>query len=69
MGFFLRECFPSASVEDLREEAHILLYGYPGGFSYDQVKRMCREERTWFIERVYRQKEAEARAIEDAGKR
>ena len=46
-----------------------MLYGYPGGFTYEQVKQMCREERMWFVDRVQRQKEAEAAAIEDAGKR
>lgn len=68
VGFFLRSLFPTDGLEAIREEFHVLLYGYGGAFDLATVKAMTKEERTWFVDRVFRQKAEEARAIEDAGK-
>lgn len=50
----------------LREEVHLLLYGYQGGFTLPDIHAMDREEREWFLQRLRRQRDAEAAAIHDA---
>ena len=42
------------------------MYGYPGGFNWDHIQDMTREERTWFLQRLIRQKDEETKAIEKA---
>lgn len=48
---------------------HFLVYHYNGGITMGDVERMTREEREWYILRLVKQKEAEAKAIKDAAKR
>lgn len=67
LGFFLLELFPAESYDSLMEEAFTLCYLGEGGFSYTEVQDMTRRERTWFLNRLARQKNEEADAIK-AGK-
>lgn len=69
MGFFLRECFPARGLEEVREEAFILLYGYKGSFTLPIIKAMKSEERSWYCNRLIEQKNAEAAEIKKASER
>jgi len=66
LGFFLLELLPSVELDSLREEVWTLCYLTEGGFSYSEVQEMTRGERTWFLKRLAKAKEAEADAIKAA---
>ena len=64
MGFFLHGCLPLRSIEEMREEVHMLTYLTQGGISYTDVMGMDRADRDWHITRLARQKADERREVE-----
>lgn len=62
LGFFLEELRESLKLKSLLDEAYILVTKL--GFDYPSVRRLNRMERSYYIESWFREKEAEAKALE-----